>query len=75
MTLGEVSAYTIYSIVRDDILAANEVQGAEGNSLVYGLKVEKLVTTANVRAVLGLTSLLITTLYIDQSYDGLWVSR
>lgn len=71
MTLGAVSAYTIYSIVRDDILAASEVQGAEGNPLIYGLKVEKLVTTANVRAVLGLTSLLLTTHYIDQSYDGL----
>lgn len=58
-----------------DILTAHGVQRAEGNPLVYGLKVKKLDLTANVRAVLGLTSLLITTLYIDQSYDGLWVSR
>ena len=46
----EQLAYTIYSIVRNDILAAHEVWGPETKFLVSDLKVEKLVTSVDIEA-------------------------
>ena len=49
LALGAAVAYKVYPMVRDDLLGAKEVKQADGDTVAYGLKVEKLVTASNVQ--------------------------